>query len=101
MSYRAGLCALLLLGGGCARQAPGPSECHHFALEALGVSPGQLRHAQIRSAVDELTLRCISAGYDAATRDCLLSGGTEAACVDGARPTAPQRPRGGPRRGPL
>lgn len=51
----------------CRREAPGPAECHEFALRTVGVpaaaDPRRLE-PRVLAAVEELTVRCLTTPYD-------------------------------------
>ena len=72
--------ALWLLG--CERKAPGPQECHDFALQALGIPEGVKRlPPHFKAAVDELTVRCITTPYDRQLLRCVEEGRGSRRCL--------------------
>jgi hypothetical protein len=79
------LCALsLALGAGlsCERRAPGPDECQAFARQALGI-PAQVQQLPPRyqSAVNELTVRCITTPFDRELLGCVDAGRSAQRCL--------------------
>jgi len=84
-------CAVALAG--CQRKAPGPRECHEFALRATGVSSEALVRAdpRLRLVVDELTLRCLTTPYDRELLACAGGPADLRACFAAFQARHPER----------
>ena len=66
-----------MLAVGCARKAPGPTECRNFALSMFALQSeddlggATRRELAIRDQVDELTRECLTLPYDRGYLRCL------------------------------
>jgi hypothetical protein len=58
--------AIALFVPSCRRQAPGPAECHAFALRAAGIRSEAIAEAdpRLRQVVEEMTVRCLTTPFD-------------------------------------
>lgn len=77
---------------GCARKAPGPEECHAFAVRwatlsaarihrlAPGMESAPLDEDAMEQAIYSKTLECLGTPYERAFVECVLNGGTPALC---------------------
>jgi hypothetical protein len=73
------LFALLTLA--CQRKAPGPDECRAFAYRAVGVTRAeQLRRADVRESVNELTQSCLTTPFDRELLQCVQLTGRLRSC---------------------
>jgi hypothetical protein len=91
-------CSIVLISGAlafasCQRKAPGPSECHEFALRATGVRSGALVRAdpRLRLVVEELTLRCLTTPYDRELVACAQGPGDLRGCFAAFQTRHPER----------
>jgi len=72
--------ALLLLA--CQRKAPGPQECHRFALQALGIpEAAQELSPRVYAAADALTRECVTTPFDRALLRCVDQGEDPRRCL--------------------
>lgn len=75
-------CFLASFGLGCQRKAPGPEECRAYAYRAVGVTrTEQLRRAEVRESVDDLTVKCLTTPYDRELLQCVEATGRVHACT--------------------
>jgi hypothetical protein len=76
------LALLLLLGlGGCARKAPGPEECVHFAESWFGVDRERvLRDPPLSKHFDQKIHDCLTKPYDRTLVECVANGGDNRRC---------------------
>ncbi len=73
---------LLLLLTACTRKAPGPAECRQLATRMVGVREArQLEDPRVRSAVDQITVDCLTTPFDRQLLACVESGADARACV--------------------
>jgi hypothetical protein len=75
--------ALLLLVslGGCARKAPGPEECVHFAEGWFGVDRERvLRDPPLSKHFDQKIHDCLTKPYDRELVECVTNGGDNRRC---------------------
>ncbi len=83
---------------GCARKAPGPTECHGFALRVAGV-PSASREQElaltplVRKAIEEVTVRCLTTPYDRELLACVEGGRDVRGCFAAFRARHPERVR--------
>jgi hypothetical protein len=74
------------LAGGCARKAPGPTECRNFALSMFALRSEEdlggasRRELAVRDQVDELTRECLTLPYDRGYLRCLEETRHTVAC---------------------
>jgi hypothetical protein len=73
---------LLVSVCGCAREAPGPRECHEFSLRSAGVSSSEQQRLDPRvgAVVHDLTVRCLTTPFDRKLLACVDRGGELRAC---------------------
>jgi hypothetical protein len=65
-----------LLLAACQRKAPGPLECQEFSLRAVGVTERRsLERPDVKDAVDELTVRCLTTPFDRSLLRCVEERG--------------------------
>jgi hypothetical protein len=89
-----------LVSSGCQRKAPGPKECQRAVLRMVGVyQPDMLRVPQIKEAVDQITVDCLTTPYDRQMVRCLEEGIGARLCLAEfrARQRLPQMSTGTPR----
>jgi hypothetical protein len=70
--------------GGCARQLPGPDECHDFALVwVLGPQAASVRRVTVSAAkaIDERTTECLTTPYDRELVQCVTTGTGRQSCL--------------------
>jgi hypothetical protein len=88
------LAAVGLLLVGCPRKAPGPQECHRFALQVLGlpetVAP---LPPPAQTTVDELTRECVTTPFDRTLLRCVDQGSDPRRCLAQYQLRTPLRPR--------
>lgn len=75
--------ALLLLTslGGCARKAPGPEECVHFAESWFGVDRERvLRDPPLSKHFEQKIHDCLTKPYDRELVECVANGGDNRRC---------------------
>jgi hypothetical protein len=55
-----------LASAACQRKAPGPVECHEFALRAAGVRSDAIERIdpRLRRVVEDITVRCLTTPFD-------------------------------------
>jgi hypothetical protein len=60
------LLATTLALSACQRKAPGPVECHEFALRAAGVRSESIARVdpRLRRMVEDITVRCLTTPFD-------------------------------------
>jgi hypothetical protein len=63
-----------VLALGCHRKAPGPEDCHEFALRAVGVSALDLQIPGNDQRVNDLTTECLLTPYDRELLACVEQG---------------------------
>jgi hypothetical protein len=85
--------ALALLTCSCTREAPGPRECHEFALRSAGVSaPAKQRlDPRVAAVVDDLTVRCLTTPFDRALLACVERSGKLRDCFVDFQARHPER----------
>ena len=66
------LVGLLLVSAACQRKAPGPASCQSAAMHMLGVDEDLVASMpQLESALNALTIECLTTPYDRAFVDCM------------------------------
>ena len=70
----------------CARQLPGPLECHGFAMASVGIDPrtpaGLLAtDPRLEARVEEVTRQCLTTPWDYQLLSCLNAGGGSRVCL--------------------
>jgi hypothetical protein len=86
MRVIAGCLPLLFLWlAGCARQLPGPLECHGFAMASVGIDPSTpaallASDPRLEARVEEVTRRCLTTPWDYELLSCLNRGGSSRVC---------------------
>jgi hypothetical protein len=72
LSFVAPLVGLLFVSAACQRKAPGPASCRSAAMRLLGVDANMVASVpQLESALNALTIECLTTPYDRAFVDCL------------------------------
>ncbi len=83
-----GLCVVLLCASllGCARKAPGPDECQHFA-ETVVLQSTQSPYLtpEMQLQIDQATRECLTRPYDRELLSCVLMTNRAKVCLDGFR----------------
>ena len=83
---RATLLLVSLALVGCARKAPGPEECEHFATTVvMQHAPGGLLTLELQAQIEEETRNCLTRPYDRELLNCVLVTNRGRACLDSFR----------------
>jgi hypothetical protein len=55
----------------CQRKAPGPAECYAFARQVVGASSRALEEPDVKEAVDDWTVRCLTTPFSRELVNCV------------------------------
>jgi hypothetical protein len=72
----------LLAVPACQRKAPGPQECHRFALQVHGIDEDAVAlPPPVKAVIDEVTIKCLTTPFDRELLRCVDEGRGAQRCV--------------------
>ena len=72
----------LLAGLACQRKAPGPQECHRFALQVHGIDEDAVAlPPPVKAVIDDVTVKCLTTPFDRELLRCVDEGRGTQRCV--------------------